>query len=157
METRICKKCNESRNLEEYYTCNKSTCKHCLNSQKKIYRDSNKEKLKEYRAAFKKENSEKLKERRSRYYLNNRDAAMARSTAWRKLNKTDKDREKDRQYKREMVLRKDDVFIRSYIYKLSKGLINKQILEENPEEYLLLKNMIILKINLKQKQEEIRK
>ena len=112
METKICSKCKEDKNICEFYVDpnNKkyrASCKICFNLNAKKYRDCNKNKIKEYTKnyrfinketikekskLYREKNEEKIKEKQKsvsrKYYLNNREIVKERSKKFRKNNPT---------------------------------------------------------------------
>jgi hypothetical protein len=112
METKICSKCKEDKDVCEFYVDpnNKkyrASCKICFNLNAKKYRDCNKNKIKEYRKnyrfinketikekskLYREKNEEKIKEKQksesSKYYLNNHEIVKERSKKFRKNNPT---------------------------------------------------------------------
>jgi hypothetical protein len=112
VETKICSKCKEEKDVCEFYIAPnnqkyRASCKICFNSNAKKYRDCNKNKIKEYIKNYKfinketikeksklyrEKNEKKIKEKQKsvsrKYYLNNREIVKERSKKFRKNNPT---------------------------------------------------------------------
>lgn len=89
METRICTKCNEEKELSEYYFRTdyqrySTICKECCREKSKVYRDSHldyyrnymntyNEQHKEYYKLYMESNKGKYNERQKEWYENNKD------------------------------------------------------------------------------------
>ena len=61
METKMCRKCEMLKNVNDFYT-KRAICKNCLNLKTKIYRQENQEYIKKYQKKYYQENKEKTKE-----------------------------------------------------------------------------------------------
>jgi|LakMenE18May11ns_1017448.scaffolds.fasta_scaffold9609629_2 hypothetical protein len=70
METKICSKCNEEKNVCEFYPCRKE-CKKCKCKNSNLNYHSNLDNNKQTQSLYRKNNKEKLKERNSIYYYLN--------------------------------------------------------------------------------------
>lgn len=81
METKICSKCKEEKNVNEFgkrknRKCNlTSQCKTCLSKNQKIYRETHFEEIKKRKKLYYDANSEYLKQKRKDWYKNNIDYA----------------------------------------------------------------------------------
>jgi len=79
METKICKKCQEIKNISQFGKNNRNkdklsaVCKSCDNLRSKIYRLKNKEKIKELNSKYYKSNKSKVLSKSKEYYLLNRN------------------------------------------------------------------------------------
>lgn len=79
METKVCSKCGEEKNISEFYKRKdnkdgyRNDCKKCLNQKCEIYRENNPEKLKKYKQEYFKKNKEKLLEKKRKYRKKNPD------------------------------------------------------------------------------------
>jgi hypothetical protein len=74
-----CKKCNEEKPLDEFYSKN-TWCKFCHKEYSKEYQEKNKEKRKEYQE----KNKEKRKDRRKKYLLENKYIINEKKKAYQK-------------------------------------------------------------------------
>ena len=68
METKMCRKCEMLKNVNDFYT-KRAICKNCLNLKTKIYRQENQEYIKKYRQ----ENQEYIKKYQKKYYQENKE------------------------------------------------------------------------------------
>ena len=68
MEKKVCIKCKEKKDVTEFYSSNKSSCKVCLKDYQIEYRQNNKERLIDYQIEYRQNNKERLKI----YYENNK-------------------------------------------------------------------------------------
>ncbi len=91
MVEKVCSKCKESKELEEFSKDSnsksgyKSQCKSCCNKSSKLYRENNSDKISEYRNSTKETKSIKAKE----YYKDNSGIIKVKTSEWSK-NNTDK-------------------------------------------------------------------
>ena len=107
MQTKICTKCNQEKNISEFNKDNSgkfgvySICKVCFNNQSKIYRKKNKEQLKIYREKnkdkiknWREENKNNLIEYRKKYCQENKEKMII----WRKENKKNRNQYLNNKY-----------------------------------------------------------
>lgn len=104
MSNKECIKCNEIKDLNEFYLINKkknkrsNSCKTChkinnrryrLKNKEKIkqYRLDNKEKIREYNKSYRSKNKNKVKEIGREYYERNKDKLLKYNKEWNKNNK----------------------------------------------------------------------
>ena len=83
METKICSKCKIEKEFNEFYfnkntNRNRSICKICFNLNAKVYRNSKKEKIKEYSKNYRLINSEIIKEKSKNYREENKEQLKIR-------------------------------------------------------------------------------
>jgi hypothetical protein len=83
METKVCSKCEEVKNICEYYVNPnngkfRSLCKICFNVKAKEYRNKNKENVIKYSKNYKKVNSEIIKEKGKIYRETNKETIKIR-------------------------------------------------------------------------------
>jgi hypothetical protein len=87
IKTKICSKCNVDKPLTiDYFHKNKSfkdgfnaRCKVCRNEDKKLYRQENSEKIKEYSNKYYCENKEQLSDYKARWYKKNAERVAVRA------------------------------------------------------------------------------
>ncbi len=101
MATKKCKKCNLSKNLDEFYK-GRNVCKICIcsdvknyqnnNSKKiskqkkkynKIYYERNKDKMNEIHKNYRSNNKEKISEHNKKFYIENRCVLLSNTKAYR--------------------------------------------------------------------------
>lgn len=174
METKICNKCGEEKELSEFYKHKAgrygvvAVCKNCKslyrrnysksNREKiKSYRDANRDKIRAYDRAFRNKNPEK----RKMYYLKNKDKFKQLRKAYREKNR-DKLIEYSRKYRENnadhllcynlnLIVNMEDPYMARLIHKQFK--INLKEIYQNPELIQLKR----LEIALKRKRKEITK
>ena len=84
METKVCSKCKEEKNIFEFGNSKKSkdklqySCKKCNNLRSKKYRQNNPQKIREIQKNWRKKNPELLYERHKRYRLQNNEKVNQR-------------------------------------------------------------------------------
>ena len=93
METKVCTKCKEEKELSEFYK-NKSKkcglergCKSCKAVYDKEYSKNNKEKIKQRGRDYREKNKDKLKERRKKYHEANKETENKKSSEYYAKNK----------------------------------------------------------------------
>jgi hypothetical protein len=173
METRICKTCNEEKKIEEYPTYGKKkfyrrSCIICVKESKKKYFPRYKEKQaiaqKECRKnpetrehvlkrekAWRDRNKENIAQTQKRHNAKecNSEKKAIRRKKWRAENP-----EKMREYGVQAYRRGKENLTDGHIIMMirlkTKGILTRKVLEENPEEFELLKNLYILKRTLNQ-------
>jgi hypothetical protein len=102
MEKKICKKCNEEKNLCEFYTDKttkdgkRGSCKSCINLYGKDYRTQNKQKVKDLNKFYQKNNKEKINLKTKKWRDKNKKREIERNKKWKIENK-----EKVKKYKTE--------------------------------------------------------
>jgi len=109
METTKCRKCNQSKNITEFYKSDKNNCKECIKAKARKYREENIDKVREYdrnrpnhknrvsinkkRAKLKRESSpewkprtkqtkEELAEYKAKYYQENKERLLIVNKQW---------------------------------------------------------------------------
>ena len=114
METKICTKCLNEKEIFDFYTKNDkpvSQCKECIKNNTKKYRDYlDKEKSKEYFKDYQENNKDRLKEYKKQYYLKNKEKVKERNKINYEnnrvfYNKKNSDRQKNNRDKRNSYLR----------------------------------------------------
>jgi len=144
METKVCSKCKEEKNICEFGKSKKSKdgllhcCKKCNNERSKKYVKENYEKTLECQRNWRKKNPEWVKNINAKNYTNNKEYNNFRVKKWYENNpeKTKEYREKYKPRKRERRKERrsnDPIFnlinnIRGRIYKFLKS---KNITKEN--------------------------
>lgn len=133
MKTKICTKCNESKNLENFYKDSRTqghyrpVCRQCQNkkyleNKEKILRDAkeryNPIKKKQYNLQYLKENKEKIAKQRKEYRAKNKEKIANESKKWRDNNK-EYCKEYKRKYQKERL--KND-----YAFKIRRN-VNRRI------------------------------
>ena len=88
METKVCNKCREIKEICDFGKNNREKdkiniiCKSCDNLKSKNYRLNNKEKIKKLNSDYYKNNREKILSKSKEYYLNNREVIIERNKAY---------------------------------------------------------------------------
>jgi len=85
METKICSKCDEEKNVCEFYTGRKE-CKKCKCKNSNLNYHSNLDNNKQTQSLYRKNNKEKLKERNSIYYYLNYNLVREQQRQYREKN-----------------------------------------------------------------------
>jgi len=68
----ICKKCNQQKNKEDFYSTNKSICKECLLERRKRWIKDNQTREKAIRKRYRERHKEKLNQYSKEWYEKNR-------------------------------------------------------------------------------------
>jgi hypothetical protein len=71
---------------DDLFCKTQNTCKHCISVAYKIYREKNKEKIKQSKKEYNLKNREIIKAKRHKYYLDNKEHFIEITTKWRKDN-----------------------------------------------------------------------
>jgi len=106
MESKVCSKCKNELLLENFARNKKgkdglnTSCKTCEKERGRIYRENNKEKIREVSKRYLKNNPEKRKETCRKYSLNNQEKEKERGRIFRENNK-EKEKERGRKYREE--------------------------------------------------------
>jgi len=85
METKICSKCDEEKNVCEFYTGRKE-CKKCKSKNSNLNYHSNLDNNKQTQSLYRKNNKEKLKDRNSIYYYLNYNLIREQQRQYREKN-----------------------------------------------------------------------
>jgi HNH endonuclease len=93
METKVCNKCNENKNVCEFGNSKTSDdgflycCKKCNNERSKQYREKNPEKSKESSKNYRIKNVEERRKKSVQYYIDNKDKILKSSKLLRESYK----------------------------------------------------------------------
>lgn len=95
MDTKVCYKCNNNRNVDDFYNGSNS-CKICARIRQNQYYKNNSEKVKNYIKEYVKNNKDKVSDYQKRYYqdLNNRNIAIKRAKEYYDNNKEEQNKKK---------------------------------------------------------------
>jgi hypothetical protein len=156
-----CKLC-EIKRTKEYQSKNKEKVK----AVKALYVKNNRETILEKQRAryhanseeliaknrlYKENNKEKVAATYKKYRENNKEKYLQWQRDWRARNPDGLEAiEKRNTYGRSLRTNLTDTYFRARINRKAKGLLPKSVLDANPEEFELLKQLIILQINLKE-------
>ena len=90
MENKICNKCKEEKSIDSFSshkTCRggiNKTCNECVNKRRALYREKNRELLKNKNKEYKNKNKEIIKEKKKFVYIRDKDKIRKRTEKWRK-------------------------------------------------------------------------
>jgi hypothetical protein len=104
MDKKVCIKCGEEKLISEFnkHTKYKSgirnICKSCCSLEKKIWKNNNRDKIKEGNKIYRENNPDKIKEKKKIYRENNRDKIREKKKIYRENNR-DKIREARKVYR----------------------------------------------------------
>jgi hypothetical protein len=92
METKICSKCNEEKELSEFTFRTKtnkpiSSCKKCENDRVKLYNDQNFTKVLESKKRYRENNKNKISLGHKKWRENNKNVILLKSKKWYSENK----------------------------------------------------------------------
>ncbi len=87
METQVCTMCGVEKAIDEFYT-KVAICKKCHAKKGKEYRETHKERIKEYQRNWRKENIEQCRKNATQWRKNNTDKCKGYQTKYREKNKS---------------------------------------------------------------------
>lgn len=111
MTTKKCRKCEESKNIELFYSNGKyinSFCIECDKARKALYRKNNKTKIDAWQKIYRSENKRKINAKNRVLYLQNKESVCNRTKKYKEENS-----EWYRKYKREYYQNPKNKLIRS--------------------------------------------
>jgi hypothetical protein len=137
METKVCKKCGEEKNISEFYLDKttkdgkRSSCKVCMSLYDKNWKKNNPDKMLNLSRKYYSENKELVNSKSRKWREKNKDSEIIRNREWKKVNEEkvkesqkiwrEKNKEKMKEYRKnyEKLKLKTDI-----LYKIKKILRN---------------------------------
>ena len=128
MDTKICSKCREEKELSEFSNCKnnkdglRGKCKKCMDEYDKLWRINNHEKVKEYCRKRYWKNPEKDKKRSKKWRVNNLEKARDINRKWKKNNPEKVKENRKKYYQKHKKYYRE--YNKKYVFKKRKENIN---------------------------------
>jgi hypothetical protein len=134
-----CGICKETKELNNFYKDNthidnlSSTCMCCNKENGKIYRQNNRESIRERNKNYERKNKSKAKKRSKKWYSNNKIKAIKRVSKWR-----DDNREKYREWSRENSKKKRKECIKFRMKDSMRRLLRRCVINKTDRTHKML-------------------